>query len=148
MSSHEILFRERQRFTQMWLAAPFLASYVWLGWFAYNYPREESKLPLYLITAALIAAGCLVFYSALITEISPTGIFIQHKPFQVIPRYIRWDKVDRAEVCEYRSIPRGTSIYKTRKNSGLLLYLKDGKKVFIGTRKPQELRAVIVATGK
>jgi hypothetical protein len=157
-------FNENQRFRQswVWLVTAGGIAIVLLVIILTLPSKAEDKAGLF---SALLAAGvsigvlALMYFSVLQTRINPYGIQFSYPPFMWKEKFIKWEDVDLAYVRKYRpvgeyggwglrhSIGRGRA-YNVKGNMGLQLVLKSGKKVLIGTQKPEELDEVLKKLGK
>ena len=150
MEQH-FLFEEKQRFTQWWLWAlliPVVALPLIL---------EGKAIFDDLATAVLafgIPLGVLLLLGAtnLKTTVSKEEINVRFVPF-FINKTVPWDELQQAYVRKYHPLREyggwglrfGISgrAYNIRGNQGLQLVFKNGKKLLIGTQKPDELATVI-----
>lgn len=143
----EPLFKERQYFRQPWLWITLTVSMtltiglpLLLGgpgiW-------HESYLAVLLLPLLL---PVLFLLMRLDTEIRAEGIYVRFFPFQRRFRSFTWDQINDAQLRKYDPLGefggwgiRGTGANKALNVSGdkgLQLFLKDGKKLLIGTRNP------------
>lgn len=151
-------FTETQRFRQLWIWAlltGLLVLFIWafvqqiiLGIPWGNNPASDTGLILF----CLIPLGIVVLFliARLETRIDRMGISYRFLPFHRKWRLIEWSTVGRAYIRKYNSIAefggwgirfglKGGKAYNVSGNHGLQLELKNGKKLLIGTRKPEEL---------
>lgn len=87
------------------------------------------------------------------TEIRNDGVYVRFFPFALRLKRYGWEEIEKAYVRPYKPLLEygGWGIRYGRKgkalnvsgNMGLQLELKNGKKLLIGTRKPEVLQAVI-----
>lgn len=146
-------YHESQKFNQWWLWAINFVSLAVMGWASYTiYQSGEvvwvAALPL-LLTAALMAAFALVELRTTITE---DGVEVRFWPFtrrRIFRSEIAGMHVRRySPLGEYggwgirASIGNGMA-YNVSGNMGLQLELRNGKKILIGTRRPEELQAFV-----
>ena len=83
------------------------------------------------------------------TKITPKSIHIHF--FPLVRKKIDWEEVANAEVVDYgfvggwgiRLFTSYGTVYNIRGRFGLALELKSGKKLLIGTQKPEALKAYI-----
>jgi hypothetical protein len=158
-------FTERQRFRQVWLWALLTGLgllFVWayiqqiiLGKPWGNNPASDTGLLLF----SLIPFGIIVLFlvARLETRIDRRGISYRFFPFHRTWREIEWKKINRAYVRRYKPISefggwgvryglRGGQAYNISGNQGLQLDLFDGKKILLGTQKPEEIAKHLPAT--
>lgn len=153
-------FREEQRF-RGWDV------YLWLVFFtvALVYRALEglavetavsAPVASYLFFALLMAGLFVYFYSIhLIVKVDEKGIKYQFYPLHFRKRRIRWEEIDQYEVVD---LPIGAALNGwtinfseerrfsvTGRRKGLALQLKNGEHLFIGTKHPEDLEAVIRA---
>lgn len=152
-----ILFTERQHFTQWWLWAMLLGLFILMA--SLTYLKLETFMPPHeklkeLATPFLVFMAVAVFMLLLRlnTQISEEGINIRFFPFVV--RHYPWSCIKKCYVRQYRPVREyggwgikgkpGNLAFNVRGNQGLQLELNDGKKILIGTQKHEELKQVLV----
>ena len=96
----------------------------------------------------------------LVTEINSNTISYRFYPFILRDRFIYWEDIENAYIRQYKPLKEygGWGIrfgfggkgraFNVSGNFGLQLELKNGKKLLIGTQKPQELEALLRTLGK
>lgn len=150
-------YKEEQRFNQWWLwiiliglnLIPAYGMYqqVFKGRPFGNHPLPDGGLLLLQLFTVLFL---LVFWQfRLKTEINETFIMIKFHPF--VNKTILWKNVMKARIVNYGFVGgwgiRLTSkyglVYNTSGNWGLLLELSNGKKICVGTQRPEEVAALI-----
>ena len=158
----EIIFREEQRFRQLWLwIIVILASIIpWLGLIIQvilgqklgNNPAPD--LIIILIWLVFGIGFPLFFYSLrLITEVHRDGIHIRFFPFHRKFKIFHYAEIDNYAAREYKPIREyggwgiryslGGMAYNVYGNKGVQLILKNKKKILIGTQKPEEFYKAI-----
>ncbi len=146
-------FEEIQKFNQWWLWAILIGVLLVSLIGAYKQvllQQQFGSLPLSYIGLAIFALfqlGMLIFFRMLRldTKIDKKSIRIQFWPFR--QREIEWSKIAYAKVINYGfvggwGIRYGTkygTVYNVRGKMGLRIELFSGKKLCIGTQKPEEL---------
>jgi len=142
-----------QRFDQVWIWAlliglnliPALGIYrqIILGIPFGNNPLPDAGLgALQLFTLFLLWGMSRL---RLYTSLTSTHIDIRFYPLTQLS--IKWTEVKKAEIVNYgfvggwgiRLTARYGTVYNTRGNMGLLLELKNGKKICVGTQQPEIL---------
>jgi len=155
-------FKEEQRFTQVWVWIVLLgvsAIVLYTVPSAIIHQSEENPIStthaIVLAVSVLIVIGLLAlfFFARLTTKINNDVIEITYRPLILKAKVFRWDEIDEAFVRKYNSLWEygGWGIrysfkgraYNTSGNMGLQLILKSGKKILIGTQKPEELEAFL-----
>jgi hypothetical protein len=102
-----------------------------------------------VITTLFLLIMLVLSYMAIIAElqtvITDKGVCFRLTPFRKAFRQLDWSNIDAIEIINYgfaglglRLTPYG-KVYNAGGNSGLKLVLKSGKKVILGTQKPEEL---------
>ncbi|MFN5416587.1 MAG: hypothetical protein ACK5B9_05980 [Flavobacteriia bacterium] len=160
---NQILFSEKQKFTQWWL---FLLLFGISGLFIYalyiqlvvGTPFGDKPIGnggLIAISIFVLNLNALFFATRLETQIDHKGIYVRFYPFQRKMRFYAWQEIQKAEVRTYKPLQeyggwgirygfRGNGkAYNVSGNEGLQLELKSGEKFLIGTRKGEELNLVI-----
>ncbi|RIH67275.1 hypothetical protein D1164_02310 [Mariniphaga sediminis] len=157
----KILFKEEQRFNQwrLWLilGSALLAIVIplanELSGQSWDFSSKDfSHLILYgsVTVLFIISALIIVILSRLKTKITYKGIFITFPPLKRKSYKITIQEIERFEIRKYRakreyggygfrSRRRSGQAYTISGNTGLQLYLKNGKKLLIGTQKKQAM---------
>lgn len=127
---NETLFTESQKFNQWWLY-------------------------IILILASLILAAAVIFtvLSKLETQIKKDGVYVRFYPAHRKFKYYPWSEISKAYVRQYSPLGeyggwglKGFSDNKALNISGktgFQLELKNGKKLLIGTQKPEEIKELL-----
>ena len=157
-------FREEQRFSQIWvwLIVIGVAALIWYSTFTQIIQRRpfgEHPAPntLLIIFWFLFGIGmpALLLSARLITEVRMDGIYIRFFPFHFSYREIAFHDLKSFEVRRYNALreyggwgirygPQGKA-YNVGGNRGIQLVLTDGKRILIGSQKPEEFLAAIQA---
>lgn len=163
--SQSILFSEKQRFTQWW---------IWLivlginGMFVYAlitqvfYGMQFGDNPM-SDTGLWIANGLSILFTVFMlslrleTTIKEDGIYLRFYPFHLKTKFISWQEITKAYVREYSPLFEfgGWGIrytfdgkaYNVYGKIGLQLEYGKGKKLLVGTRKGEELKALLDELG-
>ena len=158
----QVIFRERQRFRQVWLwvmilgvAAMFWAGFVYqvlLGGAFGNRPVSDVQLA---IVAALVGVGLPWFFykMSLVTEVVPGELRVRFWPFHLKPVTINLHELRDYEQVRYSPIMdyggwgirwgfKGKA-YNVYGNQGVKLYFYNKDSLLIGSQKPDELLAAI-----
>lgn len=117
-----------------------------------------SNLPALLIAPGLLMLFYIIYTGYLKTVIDQAGIIIEMKILFKFGRTIRWDEIEAIRSDKYRPILefggwgyrigwKGVA-YSCRGNDGLIILLKNGRKVVVGTQKPDELKKYLSDNGK
>ncbi len=101
-----------------------------------------------LLLAVCLGTGWLVFWGRLVTEVAADGLGVQLRPLTRRHRFA-WEDIESAEACTYRPIAeyggwgvrsgRGGKAYNVSGNRGVQLVLRDGRRVLVGSRRPEDL---------
>ena len=156
-------FTESQKFRQWWLWALLLGI---TGLFGYGlYQQLYLGIPwgtnpasdIVLLITLLIPVGLIVLFLTLRLDIQidKTGISYRFFPFQQRFKTIPWADVDQAYVRKYKPIieyggwgwrigvmGKGQALNMSG-NQGLQIIFKNGKKLLLGTQKPDALEQVL-----
>lgn len=154
------LFHEVQQFRQWWIyllllfiiATSLLPIYQVLMGNPVPDSGAGSYVPLLLAPVITMAAVFFLLSIKLVNSITREGILIRLSPF--VKRFIPWEEVEKAYVRTYRPIMEyggwgirfgagGSRAYNISGNQGLQLVLKNGKKILVGTQKPESLALVL-----
>lgn len=159
----EILFSETQRFKQWWLwllliGVNVLMLYGVLSQVVNGQPFGDKPASNgQLLTGAAISLLVTIFVLSirLDTQIKEDGIYVRFFPLQFSYRFFPWNSLLKCYVRTYNPISeyggwglrlglfgKGTA-YNISGNEGLQLEFTNGKKLLLGTQKPQELSEVL-----
>jgi hypothetical protein len=160
---NQILFSEKQKFTQWWLylvlfgiSALFIyALYIQLVIGTPFGDKPLNNVGLIILSSLMLSLNILFFVTRLETQINKKGIFVRFNPFQRRLKFYAWQDIQKAEVRTYKALLeyggwgirygfRGNGkAYNVAGNEGLQLELKSGEKFLIGTQKREELSLVL-----
>jgi hypothetical protein len=154
----KVYFKEVQRFRAWWMSVLLIGLFMFWGYSMYN--LHFLKVPFgnlnpgrFNFTQAVLPLIILLLvYANLRTEISNKGISFQFRPFQFKPRMIKWEEIEHIYVREW-SLKEfwGWGIrynfkmtaYTTMGKKGIQINLKNGKKILLGTQKPELVTEVL-----
>lgn len=155
-------FEESQRFSQIWLWIIIIGvSIILVVQVPFNIIQESGDKPMsgtniiILVASLLFVIGInlLFFVARLKTKINSDGIYITFFPFFTKSKSFPWDKIKKAYVRKYKPIWEyggwgirirwNSRAYNTSGTMGMQLIMQDGKKILIGTQKPEELDAFL-----
>jgi hypothetical protein len=155
------LFTEKQYFRQVWIWIPvaFLAG---LSWYSFvqqivqgkpfgTHPAPDAVVWIIWVVFGLVFP-VFFFRFGLTTEVSEEGLRIRFSPFY--HRLVGLQDIRSFMVKEYRPIkdyggrgvrwsPRHGMAYNVSGSRGVLLELRDGKHLLIGSRKPELLAGAL-----
>ena len=154
-------FNEIQKFNSplIW-AIMFIAALG--GIVALSLPAQQNEeltiIPELFIVSALMIVILMFVYGYLKTTINDSEIKIEMRILFRFGRIIRWEEIESVKVEKYRPILefggwgyrigwKGVA-YNCRGNNGLIIRLKNGRKIVIGTQKPDELKKFLAENGK
>jgi hypothetical protein len=149
-------FQEKQRLNQWW---------VWLGMLSavaiiiYSIVKDGwDGMTIGFGAIPMVLAIALIASIQLKSEINEQGITAQLFPILLRKRHFAWEDIDKVYVRTYAPLKeyggwglKGTKqhrAYNISGKEGLQLELKDGRKVLIGTQKPDEISAVLKMLNK
>jgi hypothetical protein len=171
MGGQATLFREEQRFGQLWIWAlvglMLIGTLVLFGQGAYQQlvlgepwgdnPMSDRGLLITAIATAAITIGVFVLLlgAKLIVEVREDGLFVRFRPFHLRPRQIPLAQVVGHRALKYRPIREyggwglrygsGGRAYNVSGDRGVRIDFADGKHLLLGSRRPDELAAAIGA---
>jgi hypothetical protein len=163
----EIIFSEKQRFTQWWIWAIMIGVNGTMLFGVLQqlvFGRQFGDTPmnsiaLVVVTVLSIGVSSLIFIFRLETEITREGVNVRFLPF-ISSRHYPWHTISRSFVRKYNPVleyggwgvrfgmfGRG-SAFNVSGNQGLQLVFNDDKKLLIGTGKPEELTEALIRIGR
>jgi hypothetical protein len=161
-------YREVQQFRQIWIWVVVIAI-AGLMWYAFviqilfRRPFGDNPMPdiMMIIFWLIFGLGlpALFFFGKLITEVRGDGIYIRFFPLHLSFHKIAFKDLKRYEVRTYRPLLEygGWGIrygfkgkaYTVSGNRGVQLELLDGKRLLIGSQRPEEfLQAIEMESGR
>ncbi|MCX6243228.1 MAG: DUF6141 family protein [Bacteroidetes bacterium] len=164
----DILFKERQRFKQWWIWLAFLGINALFLYAVYvqvicgkpfgNNPAPDAVLIIIMVMTILLSV--FFFSFNLTTVVKDDGIYVRFFPFHFSFRHYSWEMISKAYVRQYNPIGeyggwgyrlgifgKGKA-WNVSGNKGLQLEFNNKKKLLIGTKKPDELAAVLTKMGQ
>ena len=150
-------FKEEQQFRQWWIWAIlivcFLIPIVSIVFFLNREPGENNMITVWVVTTSSLIMGFLLlffWYLKLKTEVDPYRIYIHFYPFVTTKSY-QWEDIEYAELVDYgfvggwgvRMFTKYGTLYNVSGKMGLAFKLKNGKKICVGTQRPEELRKIL-----
>jgi len=154
-------YKETQKFNSLliWFILLILAAGGIFVVFAHvNNGDRIEIIPLLIILAALIIVFSIFITGYLKTALDQSGIVVEMRILIRFGKIIHWDEIESIKVDKYRPILQfggwGYRIgwkavaYNCRGNDGLIIILKNGRKIVVGTQKPDELKKFLAENGK
>ena len=150
-------FHEQQRFQQVWIWFLVLGIAVLIWYSAIQQiilrrpfgsrPAPDTLLIIFWLLFG-IGLPVLIFTARLITEVRSDGIYVRFFPFHFSYRKIALEELGSFEVRKYNALreyggwgirygPQGKA-YNVGGNRGVQLVLTDGKRILIGSQRPEE----------
>ena len=107
--------------------------------------RMNEKLLFIICTSPFVLLDCYFVREKLETRIDGQGIHYRMRPAQWKERTIGWNQIYWTEVKDYIVYSRssGAYTYSIDDKYGLYIYLHDGSKLIIGTKRPDELMQAV-----
>ena len=144
---YDIAYQEEQHFDQVWV------------WALLGIELVVLLIPLILTSqpwwTMILSVGVMVLTMGLLasfklyTRIDSSGIHYRMKPFHWKEQTIPWEDIDQLFVRKYSPIleyggwgiryGRNGRAFNLRGNYGIQIVKKDGKRVLLGTQKPDEV---------
>jgi len=153
-------FTEKQAQTQVWifvLIAALLLISIWaiiqqniIGTPFGNNPAPDWFLWISPIIPLILLL--LVARSKMVTHINEEGIWLKYLPFHSKYRFWAWDEINSAYIRKYKPLKEFTGYgirriswnkseaYSVKKRTGLQLTLNKGKRLLIGTNRPNDIK--------
>ncbi len=115
--------------------------------------NSDMLISLAVSIALVVLISYLLWHARLDTVIDLEGLTYRFAPFHRSPRHIAWNNVSVAVVRQYRPIVEyggwglrwGFSglAYNVFGNMGLQIKLRNGRRILIGTQKPEEIERAV-----
>ena len=156
------IFKEEQRFTQTWLMILISISIcIPLIIIVNEFTKEDSTMSTNeFLFSSLLLVICIIpiFFFKLKTRIDATGVHYQFFPFHFSAKTITWSEIKSINTRKYYAITEYggwglKSNFLSRKSKGIAytvsgglgiqLVLQNGKKILIGTKKENDVNAVL-----
>jgi hypothetical protein len=152
----DLIFAEKQKFRQWWvililLGFNTLIAYAIISQFFMGKPFGQNpmgNLGLIVTAVFVLLLSLLIFVVRMETQISSEGIQVRFFPFHLKFKKFSWDEISRCYVREYAPIGEfggwglrwglfgQGNAWNVAGNRGLQMEFKNGKKLLIGTQKP------------
>lgn len=144
----ELIFQERQRFNQWWVILILIVinalfiygciSQIGLGIPFGNKPASDHNL--IISTSVLILITVFTCLMRLDTLYNKNGIYIRLFPIHPKFKFVPWENIEAYTVERYSPIVNfGGKAYNISGNKGIQLTLTNGRKLLVGTQKPEDL---------
>ncbi|SHG46880.1 hypothetical protein [Winogradskyella jejuensis] len=152
------IFKEEQRFTQLWLIILLLFSIVVPVAIILNQTDKMTTSEIIISLSVIILAPAIIFLFKLNTRIDERGIHYRFVPFHLKHRFIPWNEISKAYTRTYDPIGeyggwgiKGGSLWNKSKgiainvkgDVGIQLELTNGKKILIGTQKKAQAESTL-----
>ncbi|MFC5270854.1 hypothetical protein [Adhaeribacter terreus] len=152
--ANNILFSEKQRFTQWWLWLILLSTFAMPSYLMYEQLQEpapftdpEKNTAIVLLVVIMVPVMLLFALIKLETQISEDGISARLYPLHLKWRHYSWPEIEDVYVREYSPLKEfggwglrygfGGMAYNISGNQGIQIVFKSGKKLLLGTQKPE-----------
>lgn len=166
MEKEEILYIEKQKFSQIWLYILSGAIFIYINWQIVNIyvlKNASDVVPIsitalifsWLVSALVLLLTIMIRLEIFITK---SGVTVRFFPFLLSPKHYSWEEISYSYVRKYAALSEyggwGYRIGKSGKaftTSGLMgwqLVFSNDKKLLLGTQHPEELDKVLLSMGK
>ena len=158
MKKRQILFEESQGFNQWWIwtilsGAMGVSIYINIQTIKiadslFDWTNFSSMIPVFIIPVVF-------YFLKLKTRVEYDGIYVRFIPFHLKDIFIAWDQLEECYIRTYSPLGEyggwgikyglggAGKVYNVSGNQGLQLVFKDGARLLIGTKKPQELQVIV-----
>ena len=152
------VFKEEQRFTQLWLVVLIIFSTIVPVASILSEAKSMESSELVIALSVVILAPAIIFLFKLKTRIDEKGIHYRFIPFHLKTQLIPWSDIDKIYVRNYDPISeyggwgiKGGSLWNKKKGTavnvkgdvGIQLELKNNKKLLIGTQLRNQVENTI-----
>ncbi len=162
----KVYFKEEQRFNQWWIKLIMIIVVIgalvpvyYEAIVQFTTGKPVGKNPMsnegllvftFVVTLVIIGATSMIFFLKMTTIIDESGIHIVFKPF-IRHLTIKPGEISNWEVRKYNPVKeyggwgyrfgrKSGTAYNVSGNIGLQLYLKKGRKILIGTQRPDAIK--------
>nr|WP_321498781.1 DUF6141 family protein [uncultured Methanolobus sp.] len=158
-SADSIIYREVQKFRQIWLLVLLLltAGLTWYGaieQLVYGHPFGTNPASDEGMIAILAGMGIIfpIFMLSLRLEVvvRNSGLYVKFFPLHLSFRHFPFNEIISAEVISYRPLRdyggwgirygRNSKAYSISGNKGLMLEFRNGKRLMLGSQEPDVLK--------
>ena len=164
----EILFSEKQRFTQWWLWILLLGInglllaglFYQIGTGRHFGSKPVSNTALLLVAGSTLLLTALFLSFRLETVLKTEGIYVRFVPLHSKAHFYPWNSLSHCYLRQYSPLKeyggwgiryspfgKGTA-FNISGNKGLQLETTAGKKILIGTRRSEQITAVLAQIGQ
>ena len=162
MGFNEPIYSEKQRFRQWWIWLVVLIGPAILFWVIFQQivmvsPSDNNSTnALVLIILGLplgIGLPLFMYTTGLDTEVRDSGVFIRFRPFHLKWMVFEFDSIQKSDIHTYSPLKdyggwgirygKMGKAYNVSGNTGVLLKLKDGKTILIGSKNHELLWSAI-----
>jgi len=146
----EALFYECQKFNQWWIWLIMVLVLLFLAAVFVMFPSES------MLVLLLLGIGLVYLFRKvkLETAVKAGGIYVRFFPLHIMYQFHPWESIEKVYIRKYSAISEfgGWGIregfiagkaYNVDGDEGLQIEFNSKEKLLIGTRKPDELRAVL-----
>lgn len=158
-----VVFEEKQRFTQWWLWLLLIFTNFLFLWGIFQQiirgipfgDKPMSDTGLLLVTGFVMFITLFIYFIRLETRIDKDGVYVHLFPFQLTFRFYPWEVISEIHFRTYNPIieyggwgwrwglfGKGSAM-NVSGDQGIQLIFKSGKKLLIGTQKPEEIQRII-----
>ncbi|MDK2946979.1 MAG: hypothetical protein PWQ63_139 [Methanolobus sp.] len=161
-SADSVIFREVQKFRQIWLMALLLVTtgITWYGaidQLLYGRPFGSNPVSDKGMVAILIGMGIIfplfMLSIRLVFVVRNSGLYVKFFPLHLSFKHYPFNDIISAEVVRYRPLRdyggwgirygRNSKAYSVKGNKGLMLEFKNGKHLMLGSQQPDVLKMSI-----
>jgi hypothetical protein len=151
----EVLFSERQRFTQWWVWLLITGvSALAVFQLVYQLRGTGETAGLFIGCGVVLLVNALLLFIRLDTVIKQDGFYVRFFPFHRRFKHFSWSNIGQIQLRKYSPLGeyggwgmrlgRGAGkAYTISGNKGIQLLLNDGSKLLIGTSRQEEVKQVL-----
>ncbi len=157
VAEKDLVFSEEQKFAGWlrWLLVLVIALVLFSPW--YSAKKQGQPLPVIAVVIMIVvpvSLAVLFWMAKLETQVRSDGLYVRLFPFHINFKKFSFEDFSQYYVRQYRPILeyggwgircsfRNGRAFNVSGNKGLQIVFKNGKKLLIGSQKPQELVAAI-----
>ena len=97
----------------------------------------------FALTFIILAAIVILFSLHFVVKVTRRALYFKYPPVKSIYKKIHRDNMEEVSMAKSNDLPSGTIKIKIKGKDGVLIFLEDGRDVFIGSQHPESLKKAV-----